>query len=171
MRHGTAAILFFIVFCAAAFGSAGNRYILAAKFPFAPATTDTTKKEKPKKANGCTVIGNLTGTTCIGSALSVTATEPIASVQWIFENGISLATQTTAPFYVGDVAGTYYVKIITVGGCAVNSNSVTITNLKVPLIIISTRSNVICADFPDPVFTAVPTYNGEFPSYQWKVMT
>lgn len=171
MRHGIAAILFFMVFyAAAAFGSAGNRYLLAAKFPFVTASADTTKKDKPKKTNGCTVIGNLTGTTCIGSTLTATATEPIASVEWVFENGTSLASQTTAPFtYTGDVAGTYYVKIVTVGGCAVNSNSVTITNLKVPLIIISTRSNVICADYPDPVFTAAPTYNGEFPSYQWKV--
>lgn len=171
MRHGIAAILFFIIFyTVAAFGSAGKGCPLASKFPSALTSTDTTKKDKPKKINGCTVIGNLTGTTCIGSTLTATATEPIASVEWIFENGTSLAKQTTTPFtYTGDVAGTYYVKIITVGGCVVNSNSVTITNLKEPLIVISTRSNVVCADYPDPVFNAAPTYNGEFPSYQWKV--
>ncbi|MEO7213102.1 gliding motility-associated C-terminal domain-containing protein [Mucilaginibacter sp.] len=48
-------------------------------------------------------------------------------------------------------------------------NAITITNLKVPVITISTRSNIICAKYPNPSFTGVPTFNGDKATYQWKV--
>nr|WP_294945543.1 gliding motility-associated C-terminal domain-containing protein [uncultured Mucilaginibacter sp.] len=134
---------------------------------------DTIKKDKPKKPTAnCNTIGNLTGNTCIGSTLTASATDPIESVEWIYENNTTVSKQQAqnAPYtFKADIAGKYFVKIITKAGCELNSNSITITNLKVPVIKISTRSNIICAEYPNPSFTGVPTYNGDQATYQWKV--
>ncbi|RWY52499.1 gliding motility-associated C-terminal domain-containing protein [Mucilaginibacter gilvus] len=168
MRPGIAAILFFLLFNIAALGKAGNG--CAIKSVTAP--QDTTKKDKLKKTNACNTIGNLTGNTCIGSTLTASATDPIASVEWIYENTSTVAkqqAQNTPYAFRADIAGTYFVKIITQAGCELNSNSITITNLKVPIIEISTRSNIICAEYPNPSFTGVPTFNGNHATYQWKV--
>lgn len=170
MRPGIAVILIFLLFSALAFGKAGNSYALKR----AAIPQDTIKKDRPKKTNACTAIGNLTGNICIGSTLSATVntqlTDPIASVEWFNGNNTSLLMQNAAPFeYTPPVAATYFVRIITKAGCTVNSNSVTISNLKLPLINISTPSRIICADFPNPSFTGVPTFNGDKATYQWKV--
>jgi gliding motility-associated-like protein len=170
VRHGIAATLFFAVFNFCAFAGAGNAYALKRGATLA----DTTKKDKPQKTNACNAIGNLTGNTCIGSTLTATVntalTDAIASVEWMTGSNISLLMQTAAPFsYTPPVIGTYFVKIITKAGCMATSNSVTITDLKLPVIKISTRSNIVCADYPNPAFTGVPTYNGNLATYQWKV--
>jgi gliding motility-associated-like protein len=168
VRPGIAATLFFLLFNVAAFGGTSSGYTI--KTVSVP--QDTTKKDRPKKTNACNTIGNLTGNTCIGSTLTASATDPIASVEWIYENTTTVAkqqAQNTPYTFKADIAGKYFVKIITKSGCEISSNAITITNLKVPIIKISTRSNIICAEYPNPAFTGVPTYNGDQATYQWKV--
>jgi gliding motility-associated-like protein len=168
VRPGIALTLFFLLFSVIAFGKAGSGYaIKPVSLP-----RDTTKKDRPKKTNACNTIGNLTGNTCIGSTLTASATDPIETVEWIYENTTNVAKQQAqnAPYtFKADIAGNYFVKITTKAGCELTSNAITITNLKVPIIKISTRSNIICAEYPNPSFTGVPTYNGDKATYQWKV--
>ncbi|OOQ60534.1 gliding motility-associated C-terminal domain-containing protein [Mucilaginibacter pedocola] len=170
MRPGFAAPFILLLLCIFAFTGEGY----GRNMRNSAQQQDTTKKERPKRTNACTAIGNLTGTTCIGSELkasvSTEAFAPIAMAQWFTGNNTLVLTQSAGPFvYTPPVTGTYYVKITTTEGCQVTTNSVTISALKEPLIKITTPSNVVCADFPTPSFTGVPTYNGEHPTYQWKV--
>ncbi|MEO7213103.1 hypothetical protein [Mucilaginibacter sp.] len=120
MRPGIAAILFFLLFNIAAFGKAYNSYVLKPVV----AWQDTAKKDKPKKTNACNTIGNLTGNTCIGSTLTASATDPIESVEWIYENTTTVAkqqAQNTPYTFKADIAGKYFVKIVTKAGCEINS--------------------------------------------------
>ncbi|AMR31091.1 hypothetical protein A0256_06465 [Mucilaginibacter sp. PAMC 26640] len=176
MKPRAFATLSFLFFCFFALIGAGHCYAQKTIPSVSIGQRDTFSKTRPKNLHGCTTIAILTGNTCIGSELIASATEPIASVEWFYENPEthikqSLIKQTgSGPFiYKADVAGGYVLNLITSGGCEVNSNAITVTDLKVPLIKISTKSSVVCPEFPNPVFTGVPTYNGEFPKYQWKV--
>lgn len=137
------------------------------------AYTDTIKKVKKTNANCFLIIVKITGSSCLGSTLSVSANDDIDVVEWRSEYGSMRKESVSAAYdgsYTPTVAATYYALVTTKSGCVeVRSNSVTITDPDLPVVAISASSSVICPAYPNPVFQATQTHGGDHALYQWKV--
>jgi hypothetical protein len=81
---------------------------------------DTIKKVKKTNANCFLVIVKITGSSCLGSTLSVSANDDIDVVEWRSEYGSMRKGSISAAYdgsYTPTVAATYYALVTTKSGC------------------------------------------------------
>ncbi len=110
-------------------------------------------------------------TICAGTSVALTASSG-TSYQW-YRNG-TLIVGATSSGYSASTAGNYTVRVTATGGCASTSSAVVVSINPIPVtapsIAISATAGPIYCSAPTPTtFTAVPTYGGTAPAYQWFV--
>ena len=112
-------------------------------------------------------------TFCTGGFVVLNATAGAGyTYQWQV-GGVNIAGATSAA-YTASTGGNYTVIITNATGCSNTSSGVLVTvnpsPIVVPTVNISTSlGTVLCATSSPETFTAVPTYGGGGPTYQWYV--
>ena len=112
-------------------------------------------------------------TFCTGGFVVLNATAGVGyTYQWQV-GGVNIAGATSAA-YTATTSGNYTVIITNATGCSGTSSGVVVTVNPSPIVVPSVNisaslGTVLCATTSPETFTAVPTYGGAGPSYQWYV--
>ena len=108
---------------------------------------------------------------CTGADVVINASSGIA-YQWS-KNGTAIAGATTSS-YTASTTGNYTVLVTATGGCTSVSSAISVSVNPLPVIapsvaITATAGPVYCNATSPTTFSAVPTYGGTAPTYQWFV--